>query len=193
MPPSRRSGHPAGKRCPDCGQRPVNGTLTHDPTCPVAKALDDLLVADAAWFEQHPGVSHRCRFITSAERMELPMIAGTSLSPRTVIHVAQIEPGLRTRSVYVPGDEPVRPGIVALFGHPLTFARAVQALGPIPATYTGVLPSGLEVRLFRLPPGLSPERSGIEVDGLVVLLPGDFLPVPVPPTDGDLGAPVNPN
>jgi hypothetical protein len=136
------------------------------------------MIADAAWFEERPDVSHRCRFITNAERMEMPFYAGTALSPRTVIHVAQLKPGMRVRSVYVPGDEPVRPGVVALFGHPLTFTHVERTLGPVPATHTGVLPSGLEARLFRLPPGVRPEGSEIETDGLVALVPGDYLPVP---------------
>ena len=37
---------------------------------------------------------------------------------------------------------------------------------------------GLEAKLFRLPPGVSVQNAGIEVNGLVVLLPGDRLPVP---------------
>ena len=143
----------------------------------MATSLDALMVADAAWFEQRPDAEHRCRWITAAERMELPVVAGRSLPPMSVIHVTQIEPGVRRREVYVPGDDRVPAGLVGLFGHRASFALAEQTHGSIPATRTGELAGGLEARLFRLPEGLEPDGF-VEFDGIVVLRPGDALPVP---------------
>ncbi|MET7820501.1 hypothetical protein [Micromonospora zamorensis] len=140
-------------------------------------SLDALMVADAAWFEQRPDAEHRCRWITAAERMELPVAAGRSLSPKSVIHVTQIDSGVRRREVYIPGDELVPARSVGLFGHRASFALAERNHGPIPATHTGVLAGGLEARLFRLPDGLEPDGF-VEFDGIIVLRPGDALPVP---------------
>ncbi|MFC3736929.1 hypothetical protein [Paractinoplanes deccanensis] len=143
----------------------------------MATSLDALMVTDAAWFEQRPDAQHRCRWITAAERMELPVAAGRSLSPKSVIHVTQIEPGVRRRQVLMPGDEFVPAGLVGLFGHRASFALAERDRGPIPVTRTGELAGGLEARFFRLPDGLEPDGF-VEFDGIVVLRPGDALPVP---------------
>lgn len=175
-------GHPGGSIvCPDCGRRSSSSRkLVHDPTCPAAGALDQLMVEDAKWFGDHPGAEHRCRWITPAELMEFGPLAGRQLSPHSVIHVQQLEPGVRARAVFVPGDESVADGVMALFGHPSTFALVNQNLGPLPSTATGMLPSGLEVRLYSLPEGVAAGdlAQNIDIDGLVVLLPGASLPVP---------------
>ncbi len=77
----------------------------------------------------------------------------------------------------MPGDEFVPAGSVGLFGHRASFALAERNRGPIPATRTGELAGGLEARLFRLPDGLEPDGF-VEFDGIIVLRPGDALPVP---------------
>lgn len=164
--------------CPDCGRRLVGRELTHDPTCPAARALDDLMVQDAAWFAARPDANHRCRWITAAERMGPPAVAGQSIPSRSVIHVVQLKPGIRARSLYVPGGDLVQPGAFALFGHPSTFALAQRRLGTLPPTYTGRLPSGLEARFFALRPGTSADEFKPEADGLVVIRSGEALPVP---------------
>ena len=179
MPKKKRpSGHPGGMRCPDCGRRSVRQQLVHDPTCPAARALDDLMVQDADWFATRPDAEHRCRWITAAELMELPSHAGRQLSPKSVIHVQQLQPGVRQRAVDVPGSETLPGKTVALFGHPSTYALATRDMGPLPATRTGALPSGLEARTFTLPPGIDADDFSPDVEGLVLLRPGDALPVP---------------
>lgn len=173
-----RSGHPGGIKCPDCGRRSVQQQLMHDPTCPAARALDDLMIQDADWFASRPDARHRCRWITAAELMELPAIAGRKLSQKSVIHVEQMQPGMRQRTVLVPGDDVIQPATVGLFGHPSTFKILEASNAPLPPTRAGALPSGLEVRMFALPAGASADDFNSDLDGLVVLRPGDALPVP---------------
>ena len=69
-------------------------------------------------------------------------------------------------------------GTPGFFGHRSTFELLEAANEPLPETWRGVLASGLEVALFALPPNISPESVRPDVHGLVVLLPGDGLPVP---------------
>ena len=174
-----RSGRtPAGITCPDCGRRVVGQQLVHDPSCPAARALDDLMVQDADWFTAHPGGWHRCRWITAAERMELPAMAGHQIPGKSVIHVAQIGPGVRTRSLYVPGDSLIPASTVGLFGHPSTFTLLERAHSALPRTRVAVHPSGLQVMMFHIPEGSGDLVA--DFDGLVVLRPGDALPVPHP-------------
>jgi hypothetical protein len=162
--------------CSDCGRQTVGGELVHDPTCPAARGLDDLMVSDAGWFEERSGARHRCRWITAVERMELGDVAKTSLAAKTVIHVEQLQQGMRRRAVYVPGVETVPVGTVGFFGHPSTFDLTTPQAWP--STQTAALPNGLQVRLFALPPEVDPSALIPEMDGLVVLSPGDALPVP---------------
>ena len=136
------------------------------------------MVGDREWFEARPDARHRCRPITAAERVEFGGMAGVKLSSRSVIHVAQIKPGVRQRVLYVPGTEAVPDGTPGFFGHRSTFELLEAANEPLPETWRGVLASGLEVALFALPPNISPESVRPDVHGLVVLLPGDGLPVP---------------
>ena|SRR2546422_1078410 len=165
-------------RCSDCSATSVNGQLIHDPTCPVALATDELMVTDREWFEARPGVLHRCRAITNGERMELSQIAQQLIPVESVIHVQQLEPGKRARSLYVPGDQLVEPNVLALFGHPDTFDYLASQGKPLPPTQQGVLPSGLEARMFRIPQGVETATFADEIDGIVVILPGGTLPVP---------------
>lgn len=174
-----RDGRPGGIRCPDCGQRSVHRQLVHDPTCPAARALDDLMVQDAAWFASRPGAEHRCRWIAAAERMELPTMAGREISAKSVIHVAQVKLGARARSLYVPGEDRVPAGVIGLFGHPSTFTLLERDKGALPRTRRGALPSGLLVQMFALPEGIDASSFLPDVDGLVVLQPGEALPVPL--------------
>jgi len=154
--------------------------LTHDPTCPVALATDELMVSDREWFETWPGVQHRCRAITNGERMELGQVAQRSLPVESVIHVQQLGPDKRARSLYVPGDQLVEAGVVALFGHPETFDYVAAQQGQtLPSTPRGVLPSGLEARMFQLPDGVDATTFITELDGIVVVRPGVGLPVRV--------------
>ena len=85
-------------------------------------------------------------------------------------------PGARIRSLYVPGDELIPAGTVGLFGHPSTFRLLEDAHSALPRTRVGVHPSGLQVMMFRLPDGAGDLVA--DFDGLVVLRPGDALPVP---------------
>jgi hypothetical protein len=174
-----RSGHPGGIKCPDCGQRSVRQQLVHDPTCPAARALDGLMIQDADWFAARPDARHRCRWITTAELMELPTVADRKLSPKSVIHIEQLQPGIRQRSILVPGDEVIQPSMLGLFGHSSTFTLLEASTAPLPPTHTGVLPSDLQVRLFALPAGDSADELVSDLDGLIVLRPGDALPVPL--------------
>jgi hypothetical protein len=140
--------------------------------------LDDLMVTDREWFEERPGARHRCRWINAAELIGLGDVAGRKLSSKSVIHVAQIEPGVRTRALYVPGDDVVPSGTIGFFGHRSTFELLGTRNEPLPQTMRGVLPAtDLEVQLFELPPNADPATFKPEADGLVVLLPGNAMPV----------------
>jgi hypothetical protein len=156
----------------------VGQQLVHDPTCPAARALDELMVQDADWFAARPEAQHRCRWITAAERMELPTMAGGAISAKSVIHVAQMQPGVRARSLYVPGRDQVPAGAVGLFGHPATFALLERDNGALPPTPVGGLVTGLQVAMFKLPAGVDSSDFLPDVEGLVVLHAGDALPVP---------------
>ena len=137
------------------------------------------MVSDAGWFEERSGARHRCRWITAVERrgrMESRDVAKTSLPAKTVIHVEQLQPGVRRRAVYVPSAETVPAGTVGFFGHPSTFDLTTPQAWP--STQTAALPNGLQVRLFALPPEVDPSALIPQTDGLVVLSPGDALPVP---------------
>ncbi|MFY1668536.1 hypothetical protein ACN27G_01045 [Plantactinospora sp. WMMB334] len=173
-----RSGHPGGIRCPDCGRRSVRQQLVHDPTCPAAQAVEAIVAGDADWFASRPDAEHRCRWITAAERMEMPTMADREISEKSVIHVARIGPGVRARSLYVPGEDRIPAGVIGLFGHPSTFTLIERDKGALPRTRRAALPSGLQVQMFTLPAGVNASGFLADVDGLVVLLPGDALPVP---------------
>lgn len=110
--------------------------------------------------------------------MELGQIAQRSLPVESVIHVQQLEPGKRARSLYVPGDQLLESGVLALFGHLETFDYLASQGNPLPPTRRGVLASGLEARMFRIPQGADGMTFTDEVDGIVVILPGAALPVP---------------
>ena len=166
-------------QCPDCGARTVRGRLTHLDTCPAARALEVLMVADAKWFVDHPGAVHRCRWITAAERMELGAMTDSSLPDRSAVHVQQLEPGVRRRALYLPGDETIPAGTIGLWGHPETFARVEGVMAAeLPQTHTGTLPDGLQVRLFQAPATMDAGAGYAEFDGLLVLSSADRLPVP---------------
>jgi hypothetical protein len=143
-------------------------------------AVDELMISDAEWFKQRPGIDHRCRWITAAERMEMGDAAGRSLSPDSVIYVKQLEPGVRARALYIPGNELVQAGVVGVFGHSATFEYLAKKGLPLPETSTGRLEgTDLEVRLFRLPSGFAEENlKSAEVEGVVIVSPGGALPVP---------------
>ena len=166
-------------QCSDCGKQSVSGRLVHESTCPAARALDDQMVLDRDWFEAWPGAVHRCRPITADERMELGDVAGTQIRAEALIHVKQMAPGLRARSLYVPGPDVVQLGTIGLFGHPLTFEYLAKGGLLLPPTHSGVLPTGLEVRVFAIPPNIHPTTFRTDgIDGVIVLLPDAALPVP---------------
>ncbi len=106
-------------------------------------------------------------------------MAGTRIGPEAIIHVQQLEPGARARSLYVPGPDLVQPGTIGLFGHPSTFEYLAKDGLPLPPTWRGVLPTGLEVRTFALPPNTSATAFRTDgVHGVIVLLPDAALPIP---------------
>lgn len=106
-------------------------------------------------------------------------MAGTQIGPEAIIHVQQLELGTRTRSLYVPGSDIVQPGTIGLFGHPSTFEYLAKDSLPLPLTWRGVLPTGLEVRTFALPPNTSATAFRTDgVDGVIALLPDTSLPIP---------------
>jgi hypothetical protein len=156
----------------------VGRELTHDPTCPIGLATDELMVSDRDWFDTRPGVLHRCRAVTSGERMEMGLMAQRPISAESVIHVQQLTPGSRARALYVPGDQLVEPGVVAVFGHLDTFDYLASQGKPFPRTQRWGLPGGLEARMFRLPDGIDPANFAREIDGVVLIPPGASLPVP---------------
>ncbi|MET8757227.1 hypothetical protein [Lentzea sp. NPDC004782] len=177
----QRRRHAPASQCSDCGKWSVKGHLEHAPTCPVVRGIDNQMIEDHEWFAARPGLEHRCRVVTSAERMEFGDIVGGSLPVGTIIHVQQLEPGVRTRAVYVPGEEPIESGTVGVFGHPQTFDYLVSQGRPLPATKTAALPNGLEVRVFSLPVDVAASTFATsDVEGVVVVPPGIGMPVPFP-------------
>jgi hypothetical protein len=111
--------------------------------------------------------------------MEWGDMGGARVSAEAIVHVRQVKPGVRTRELYVPGAERVKDQTVGLFGHPATFEYLAAHGKEVPATQTGVLPTGLELRFFTLPVGISPAAFKTdEIDGVIVLPPGAAWPVP---------------
>lgn len=139
------------------------------------------MIDDHQWFADRPNLVHRCRVVTSAERMELGDIVGAPLPAGAIVHVQQLEPGVRTRAVYAPGQEPVESGTVGVFGHPQTFDYLASQGRSMPATWTAALPNGLQVRLFRLPPDVvATSIATSDADGVVLVPPGTGMPLPFP-------------
>lgn len=178
---AHRRRHAPAVQCSDCGKWSVKGHLEHAPTCPVVRGIDNQMIDDHEWFAARAGLEHRCRVVTPAERMELGDIVGGELPVGTIIHVQQLEPGVRTRAVYVPGEEPIESGTVGVFGHPQTFDYLVSQGRPLSATWTAALPNGLEVRVFSLPADVAASTFATsDADGVVVVPPGIGMPVPFP-------------
>lgn len=90
--------------CPDCAADATGGETEHDPTCPLARAVDAVTDADQLWFEQHPGTDCYWREIQPAEAADIrvwqaeigqPVPDAARFAGR--VRVTQLAPGLRAR------------------------------------------------------------------------------------------------
>lgn len=81
-------------RCPDCSAS-LESPAWHEPTCPLALAVERVVADDAAWFAAHPREDSRIRRVTFAERLE--MRAMMEFDPPPALVVKQMAPGVRTR------------------------------------------------------------------------------------------------
>lgn len=90
--------------CPDCsGLRhdADRAELHHDPTCPAAASLAEVVADDRTWFAARPGARERRRPLTAAERVELYRLHGPAPEGavwRGAVVVVQMAPGVRGRS-----------------------------------------------------------------------------------------------
>jgi len=90
--------------CPDCGglhRDAERGVLHHDPTCPAAASLAEVVAADADWFADRPGARERRRPLTAAERAEHEIAYGPvpeGMAWAGEVRVVQMAPGIRGRS-----------------------------------------------------------------------------------------------
>lgn len=91
-------------RCPDCAAVAIRRETVHDPTCPLARAVDAVADADRLWFEQHPGAGCYWREIQPAEAADIrvcqaeigqPIPDAAQFAGR--VRVTQLAPGLRAR------------------------------------------------------------------------------------------------
>jgi len=62
-------GKTADLACPDCG-------AGHLPTCPLARAVEEVVQGDVSWFRKHPRSNKRTRSVTPAEVSEMAFSAG---------------------------------------------------------------------------------------------------------------------
>lgn len=102
--PGRDQWAPPGA-CADCTATAVDGDLTHDDTCPIGRALDEMSADDRAFFADRPHAPHRVRPIRWVEVQQLRAAdlipAGADLSGWRVL-VRQPAPGVRTRRFIPP-------------------------------------------------------------------------------------------
>lgn len=88
--------------CPDC-HHPLVEEVQHDAGCPLARAVDEAVADDSAWFSDHPGAQRRRRPPVRAEVVEAMAARGVILEPHTqilgeiVVHA--VRPGVRVRDV----------------------------------------------------------------------------------------------
>lgn len=82
--------------CPDCGAAFDGRPLAHSETCPIGIGYGRAQQADANWFRQRRGATHRRRPITWAERQDL-LITGMDVPVSADLIVTEIRPGLRAK------------------------------------------------------------------------------------------------
>ncbi len=105
--PSPGNGTILPASCPDCSglhRDAARADLHHDPTCPAAASLAEVMADDRAWFADHPGARERRRPLTAAERAEHEIAYGPSpdgMAWAGEVRVVQMAPGLRARSFAV--------------------------------------------------------------------------------------------
>jgi hypothetical protein len=88
--------------CLDCAaQADADNHPTHEPTCPLAGAIEKVTAADVDWFERHPSTDAYRRPIDKAEVEELRHLglipAGCEVRGR--VFVRQLALGARTPSL----------------------------------------------------------------------------------------------
>ena len=81
--------------CPDCAAEFEGTQLVHEPTCPMARGVDEVCDRDREFFEQHPHEQYFTRPMAPAERQTMAHIdpAGAAASH---VHVLRV-PGGRVR------------------------------------------------------------------------------------------------
>lgn len=164
--------------CSDCAAPYVDHHMQHETTCPQASSLATVMAIDSGWFKDNPDALHCCRWSTRPERNEVLDVYGVQVGGDCIVHVEKINAGIRQLSFYVPGDEVVPESMMALWGHPHTFtlieAQAGESLFEAPKA---VLECGLQAVFFCMPEGK--QVTGRDaIDGLMILIEGEALPVP---------------
>lgn len=82
-------------QCPDCAARSTGNHVTHAASCPLDRAVNDVIDGDRDWFLNHPGETTRLRRVTAAEVADA---AATGMErPVGRVTVFQLRPGLRSR------------------------------------------------------------------------------------------------
>lgn len=91
--------------CPDCTGVPApnergGGTLSHDPGCPVGRALDAMSDADREWFAEHPDAEHYWRDLLPGDLGVSSLACVASLDGRPLrVRVRRLADGVRVRSL----------------------------------------------------------------------------------------------
>jgi hypothetical protein len=82
--------------CPDCGAGgPFTKAFTHRDGCRGSEALRARMIADAAWFEAHPGET---QYIRDVEPADLEVDNGDDVRMIGEVTVKLIATGVRVRS-----------------------------------------------------------------------------------------------
>lgn len=85
--------------CPDCNQKAVEMTLTHDDTCPLGKGQDEQLTSDREWFDRHPFAPYRRRppHWSEVQWLRMARVIPETGEVHGQIVVSPVAPGVRTK------------------------------------------------------------------------------------------------